>query len=165
MYLFCIQKDPMGALYLLYYPSGRALTSDWSANGFIMFVYERIILKFSLNFLAKRASKKIDNYNKTIYGPDGSECSSGRLSIIPKHTSAGQENPVFCLQNIGTICKYCFSKRIFKKGRYLLQGNVSCFFFVCKPLSSYYDAIQEGNSGMEEEKQLLANSKCHYPDC
>ena len=35
-------------------PAGRALTSDWPINGFIMVVNEIILsLKFSQNFLSK----------------------------------------------------------------------------------------------------------------
>ena len=47
---------------------GRARHSDWSENNFIMFVYEKIFLKFGQNFLSNQRLKKflIDNHYKTI---------------------------------------------------------------------------------------------------
>ena len=52
------------------HPTGRALSSDRSANSFIMVVYKIFFLKFSQNFLSKYRLK--------------SECSSCRVLLDAK---------------------------------------------------------------------------------
>ena len=65
---------------------------------------------------------------------------------------------MFCLQKLGTICKFCFFKENLKRQWYLFQDNTSYFFVVTELL-----CIMK-QSEIEKEKQLLANSKYHYPD-
>ena len=40
------------------YSAGRALTSDWSVNSFIMVIYETLFLMYSQNFLYKHVTRK-----------------------------------------------------------------------------------------------------------
>ena len=72
-YIFLWKKCGIG-----YHPVGRTLTTDWSANSFIMAVYENIFFKVKSAFSVQSTTKKIpiDNHYKTPYRPVRSECSS-----------------------------------------------------------------------------------------
>ena len=67
-------------LKAVYHPTGRTLTSDRSANSSVIAVYENISFRFSQNCLTKVRHKFfIDNHYKIIYESVTSECSSCRV--------------------------------------------------------------------------------------
>ena len=60
-------------------PAGRAFTSDWLVNSFIMVFHEKNILRcaFGLKILTEFGKKNlISNHYKIIYSPVRSDCSS-----------------------------------------------------------------------------------------
>ena len=50
---------------MLIHPAGRALTSDWSVNSFIMVVYEKSFFQFSL--LAMIANSIVQSSTRTLF--------------------------------------------------------------------------------------------------
>ena len=94
------------------HPPGRALTSDWSADSFIMVVYERFFLKIQSKCTTKNNTAQATII--TIYGSVRSECSSD---------SVNRENLNWCF----TLVSMTFFVTLYFRRRQPTRGRCRCY--------------------------------------